>query len=211
MLWRMLLILCLVAIPLVSHAQDAQVTNLVLNPSFEDETDIVDSNWIPGGWVTWGEGIGLNSVVEFDETEFIDGEISLRVEPVGDINWHFMVIYYPVAQSMGEEYTASFWAKAEEPRPISAKIKATDNSVDVIITDFELTTEWEEYAFTYKAGAAEIKYEIWVSGSEVPLWLDFVHIYEGEYVEGILPSGASKPVEPAGKLPVTWAALKLPQ
>ena len=134
----------------------AQVTNLVLNPSFEDESDLVDDQWIPDGWVTWGDGDGLASVVEFDGSEFIDGTRSLRVEPKGSENWHFMVIYYPVAQSTGTAYTASFWAKAGEPRPIWANIKATDNSVGIVTAEFELTTDWQEYAFTYEAGAAEI-------------------------------------------------------
>lgn len=205
---KLFLISCLIAIPLAAHAQE--VTNLILNPSFEDETDFVDGNWVENGWVTWGDGNGLNSVVEFDEDQFIDETRSLRVEPQGGENWHFMVIYYPVAQDLGEDYTATFWAKAEEPRPISAKIKAVDNSVDVVTENFELTTEWQEYWFTYEAGTASIKYEIWVAGSDVFLWLDFASIYVGDYVEGILPSeaGGGQPVEPAGKLPATWASIK---
>jgi hypothetical protein len=198
----------LIAIPLAAHAQE--VTNLILNPSFEDEADIVDDQWIENGWATWGDMNGLNSVVEFDEDQFIDETRSLRIEPKGDINWHFMVIYYPVAQDLGEDYTATFWAKAQEPRPISAKIKAVDNSVDVVVKDFELTTEWQEYWFTYEASAASIKYEIWVAGSDTFLWLDFASIYAGDYVEGILPSefDGGKPVEPADKLPNTWASIK---
>ena len=208
---KVFVVLCLITIPLVAHAQE--VTNLILNPSFEDESDFVNDQWIENGWVTWGDGDGLVSVVEFDEDEFIDGTRSLRVEPAGTVNWHFMVIYYPVAQDLNETYTATFWAKAAEPRPISAKIKAVDNSVDVIVKDFELTTEWQEYWFTYKGGANSIKYEIWVSGTDIPLWLDFASIYVGDYVEGILPSefGGGESVEPAGKLPVRWASLKLLQ
>ena len=209
MLRRALLVLCLVAIPLVAHAQ---VQNLVLNPSFEeDEVILNDPSWME--WATWGDANGVNSTVEIDESEFIDGTRSLRVDPQGDINWYFIVLNLPMDVSFGEDYTASFWAKAKEPRPLTAKMKATDNTVSFGETDFELTTEWREYHFTTKSQSNQIKLEIFCAGSEVPLWLDFVNLYEGEYVEGILPSEVSpkQSVEPAGKLAVRWAALRLPQ
>lgn len=209
MLGRVSLVLFLIAAPLVSHAQ---VTNLVINPSFEDENDIVDGNWGPPGWVTWGEGIGLESEVFFDEEDFIDGARSLRVEPKGDTNWHFMVINQPIPLDMGETYTASFWVRAEAPRLITTKVKATDNSIDFALTDFEIITDWAEYTKTFKAGAKDVKFEIWVSGTDVPVWLDFVYMYEGDYVEGILPSEASpKSVEAAGKLAAQWSKLKTQQ
>ena len=208
MLVKVSLVLILIAAPLISQAQ---VTNLVINPSFEDENDIVDSNWVPG-WVTWGEGVGLESEVIFDEEDFIDGARSLRVEPKGSVNWHFMVINYPIALKMGKTYSASFWARAEEPRPITTKVKANDNSVDFALTDFQITTDWAEYTKTFDAGATDVKLEIWVSGTDVPVWLDFVYMYEGDYVEGIMPSEiSSKSVESAGKLAVQWSKLKTQQ
>ncbi len=81
---------------------------------------------------------------------------------------------------VGTNYTASFWAKAEEARPLAARFKATDNSVDWGYTAFEVTTEWAEYTMTSEAINAELKFEIFCAGSEIPLWLDFVNVYEGE-------------------------------
>jgi hypothetical protein len=207
MFFVMFLALCLIGIPLAVHAQ---VENLVLNPSFEDENDIINDQWIENGWVTWGDADGLDSVVEFDEDEFIDGSVSARVEPTGTVNWHFMIIYYPVPLDVGELYTVSFWAKAEEERVITAQMKDVDNAGSFGATDFTITTDWNEYTFSAEAGWPSIKLEIFVSGSDIPLWFDFVYIYEGEYVEGILPSEKSIPgaVDPADKLPVRWAAIK---
>jgi len=203
----MFLALCLIGIPLAVYAQ---VENLVLNPSFEDENDIINDQWIEHGWVTWGDGDGLDSVVEFDEDEFIDGSVSARVEPTGTVNWHFMIIYYPVPLDVGELYTVSFWAKAEEERVITAQMKDVDNAGSFGATDFTITTDWNEYTFSAEAGWPSIKLEIFVSGSDIPLWFDFVYIYEGEYVEGILPSEKSIPgaVDPADKLPMQWAEIK---
>ena len=203
----MFLALFLIGVPLSVHAQ---VENLVLNPSFEDENDVINDQWIENGWVTWGDGDGLDSVVVFDEDDFIDGSISARVEPTGTVNWHFMIIYYPVPLDVGELYTVSFWAKAEEERVITAQMKDVDNAGSFGATDFTITTDWNEYTFTAEAGWPSIKLEIFVSGSDIPLWFDFVYIYEGEYVEGIFPSEKSVPgaVDPADKLPVRWAAIK---
>jgi hypothetical protein len=57
-------------------------------------------------------------------------------------------------------------------------------------TSFELTTEWAEYAMTSEALNAEAKIEMFCSASEVTLWLDYLFVYEGEYVAGITPTGS---------------------
>jgi len=195
----------LIAAPIMVYAQ---VTNLALNPSFEeDEVILDDPAWEK--WATWGWEDGVNSIIELDNTEFIDGIRSLRVEPKGAENWYFIVLNLPMDVNVGGTYTISFWAKAKEARPFGAKMKATDNSIDFCYTDFNLTTEWSEYVFTCDPQAAQVKLEMFCAGSEIPFWLDFVNVYEGTYVEGIMPSEAASSVEPVGKLPIRWAALKI--
>ncbi len=202
-----LLALCLVSVPFVAQGQE--VENLVLNPSFEDENDIIDDAWIENGWVTWGDADGLASVVEMDEDDFVDGLRSARVEPVGTVDWHFMIIYYPVALDFGEPYTVSFWARAQEERTIAVHMKDVGNAGSFGDTTFTITPEWTEYHYTSDAQQRNIKLEIFVSASEVPVWFDFVYIYAGEYVEGILPSEIDVAVQPDSKLSVTWGALNL--
>ena len=66
-------VLVLIVFQQVTHAQ--RVENLALNPSFEeDEVILDDPAWEL--WATWGAEGGLNSTVEIDETEFIDGKYS---------------------------------------------------------------------------------------------------------------------------------------
>ncbi len=204
-----LLVLCLISVPFVAQAQE--VENLVLNPSFEDELDIIDDAWIENGWVTWGDGDGLPSVVAMDEDDFADGSRSARVEPVGTVDWHFMIIYYPVALDFGEPYTVSFWARAQEERTIAVHMKDVGNAGSFGLTTFTITPDWSEYHYTADAEQGNIKLEIFVSASEVPLWFDFVHIYAGEYVEGIAPSEFTAVVQPDSKLSTSWGALKLSQ
>jgi len=197
----------LAAFPQITHAQ---VENLVINPSFEeDEVILDDPEWLQ--WTTWGYESGLNSTVEFDETEFVDGKRSLRVIPTGDINWYFIVLQDYLPLEVGKVYTASFWVKAEEARTISAKFKATDNSVDWSETSFDVTTEWAEYHITAESQSDSVKLEIFCSGVEIPLWLDFVYVYEGDYVPGIKPTPPTKASVPdpadGAFVDQTWATL----
>jgi len=192
-------ILVPVAVPLVTHAQ---VDNLVLNPSFEEDEVILNDEAYEHWW-TWGWEDGLNSTIEIDETEFVDGKRSIRVNPKGDTNWYFMVDYSPIACEAGTNYTTSVWVKAEEPRPFWIQFKATDNSSSWGQEEFELTTEWAEYSITSEAQSDELKIELYCSGSEVPLWIDCVLVYEGEYVPGIKPvilprENAAKPIPADG-------------
>ena len=178
-------VLVLVAVPLVTHAQ---VVNLLEDPSFEDEIIIGNTAW--NRWLTWAAGGAVNSTVEIDKTEFSDGEKSLRIMPSG--TGQFAVIYAALPLELGERYTVSFWAKAEAPRTVQARLQAMNNT-SMETADFELTTEWAEYTFTAEATNASIKLQIqWDAGVEVPYWLDFVSLYAGEYVAGIEPSGLSR-------------------
>jgi len=188
-LWVLGAVLCLAAIPPVSLAQVANLADL--NNSFEEEVDFFNGGW-EGGWVTWNPVEGNGSTITYDATEFIDGAQSLRVDATGTEAWHFEVIYAQVPMAAGQDYTASVWAKAEEPRTFGMQFKAMDNSTTWGFTSFDLTTEWTEYTITADAlNNNNVKVEIHCGGTEIPMWLDFFHVYEGPYVAGLLPSGLS--------------------
>ncbi len=195
-------ILVLVAFPPVIHAQ---VENLSLNPSFEeDEVILDDPDWFQ--WATWGYESGLNSTVEIDETESVDGTRSLRIEPTGNTDWYFIVLNLPISVDINKDYTVSFWAKAEAPRPLTVQMKAEDNSINAWgATTFDLTTEWAEYHYSSEVLIDTIKIEILCSSSEVLFWLDFFLVYEGQYVAGIEPSGVSGRFKPSNAYPADEA------
>ena len=193
-------LICLTSFVLVllalTSAANAQVVNLALNPSFEDDEAILDDpDWV--SWATWNPVEGAGSTIEFDDTEFIDGTRSVRINPIGPENWHFIVVNMPIPMEIGKNYTVSLWAKAQEARPLAAQFKAADNSVSWGYADIELTTEWAEHTFTATAENAEVKVELFCATVEVPFWLDFFQVYEGEYVPGIEPRLAvTIPVDP---------------
>jgi len=198
----------LAALAAVPAATQAQVVNLALNPSFEeDEVILNDPAW--DKWATWGYEAGLNSTVQIDENEFIDGTRSLRVQPLGGTDWYFIVLNLPMPVKAGTKYTASFWMKAQKPRPVTVQMKATDNTSGTWgLTLFQVTTEWAEYHFTTAPMYREIKLEFFCAATDVPFWLDFVYVYEGEYVAGIEPSGAASPGKAARPTPADGAVIE---
>jgi hypothetical protein len=177
---------------LVSMNVETGPPPLVLNGSFEEEEEILNDAAYDHWW-TWGWESGLASTAELDEATYIDGTRSLRVDPLGSTNWYFIVAYSPILVELDKNYTISFWAKAEEPRPLTAQLKATDNSIGAWgATEFQLTTEWAEYNYQSEVLIDNVKLEILCASSEVPFWLDFISVYEGEYIPGIEPEGAAK-------------------
>ncbi len=194
------LLFVILALLSVTSAVNAQVVNLVKNPSFEDDEVILnDPDWEQ--WCTWNPDDVTGSIVAIDETESIDGKRSLRIEPVGTENWHLVVAYISVPAQTGSNYTSSFWVKARQPRPLAAQFKAADNSVSWGYTDIQLTAEWAEYHITSPSQSDAIKFELFCAGVEIPFWLDFVNIYEGEYVPGIEPKHpVTISVEPGGDI-----------
>jgi hypothetical protein len=156
--------------------RSSTVENLVLNPSFEeDEVILDDPDWYQ--WCTWNPAEGAGSNVTIVDTDAADGAKSLRIEPVGVENWHFIVLNMPIPLEIGTEYTATFWAKAEADRPLGAQMKATDNSISWGYTDFQLTTEWAEYTMSSVAENAEGKLEFFCAASEVPFLLDLLSVF----------------------------------
>jgi len=154
--------------------------NLALNPSFEDDEPILDDpDWVQ--WCTWNPAEGAGSNVTIVDTDAVDGARSLKVEPVGPENWHFILVNISFAADLSKNYTASFWAKAEAARPLTVQMKASDNSVNAWnATGFDLTTDWAEYSYTSEVQHTDVKLEFLCAESEVPFLLDSVSVSEAQ-------------------------------
>ena len=165
---------------------------LVINGSFEEDEPIHnDEDYFH--WWTWGWEAGLASTAEFDESTSIDGKRSLRIVPLGSTNWFFIVAYNPILVELDNNYIVSFWAKAEEPRPLTVQLKASDNSIGAWgATEFQLTTEWAEYQYLSDVLIDDVKVEFLCASNEVPLWLDFLSVYQEGDDPGIGPKGSAE-------------------
>jgi len=154
--------------------------NLLQNPSFEEDEPILDDpDWLQ--WCTWNPAEGAGSNVTIVDTDAVDGARSLKVEPIGPENWHFILVNISFAADLDKNYTATFWAKAEAPRPLTVQMKASDNSVNAWnATGFDLTTDWAEYSYTSEVLHTDVKLEFLCAESEVPFLLDSVSVSEGK-------------------------------
>jgi hypothetical protein len=164
----------------ISELASVSGENLLQNPSFEEDEAILDDpDWV--NWCTWNPAEGAGSNATIVDTEAIDGARSLRIEPKGVENWHFIVLYLSFPADVDKNYTTNFWAKAEAPRPLTVQMKCADNTIDAWgATDFDLTTDWAEYSYTSEVLIDNVKLEILCSGSEVPFWLDLVSVSEAD-------------------------------
>lgn len=207
-----LLVFCLIAAPMVAQAQ-----NLILNHSFEDDTD--DPTADPA-WSSWFSADNALVAFSYDSVEAADGEKSMKAEILqsSDTNWHIGLTQTGLNLTAGQEYTLTFWAKAEANRPIGMEVKREPGGMPwqgVTGGDFDITTEWAEYTQSF---TPEIDYPeenglpamlgYWLAADPATIWFDFVHIYEGPYVE-ILPSPTGpSAVQPTAKLTTTWAGIR---
>jgi hypothetical protein len=157
-----------------------EAENLLANGSFEEDEPILDDpDWVQ--WCTWNPAEGAGSNVTIVDTDAADGARSLKVEPVGPENWHFILVNISFAADLSKNYTATFWAKADAARPLTVQMKASDNSVDAWgATGFDLTTEWAEYSYTSEVLHTDVKLEFLCAGSEVPFLLDLVSVVEAD-------------------------------
>ena len=105
--WITFGMLCLAG---MMQTASAQVENLMLNSSAEEDESLTD--WT--GWGTWNPAEGEGSTAAFDDTESIDGARSLRIDPIGAVDWYFIVVNMFLTLEVGNTNTASFCAKAEE-------------------------------------------------------------------------------------------------
>jgi len=177
-----------VALLMISQVALAQVENLLENPNFEVAEPI------PGpSWATWNPAEGAGSTAAIDLSDSVDGSGSCRIDGQGSDNWHFYVINGGIPMEVGETYTLSFWAKAAAPRSIGVLLKGEDNSgPEFCSINPELTAEWTEYHVTDVCTQPECKLDI-ASGGSISVWLDFMHLYKGQYDADIQPSGRTEP------------------
>jgi len=162
---------------------------LVVNGSFEeDEVILDDPDW--SQWCTWNPAEGAGSNVTIVDTDSVDGNRCLMIEPKGTEDWHFYAIYAPLPLEVGTNYTTTFWAKAAVPRPLGVTVKANDNSVSWTSTTFQLTTEWAEYSLSGIAENAEAKIDFACAATNDTIWLDDVSMVAEAATTPLLLNGS---------------------
>lgn len=134
---------------------EQEMVELVLNGGFENGTGDSFTNW----WYSAGDG---TAVFSEETTDVHEGDRAFNVEvtALGSNPWEIQAVNDAWASKLGEEYTLSFWAKAAAAgSTFKAVMQIGDSYAE---QPFTLSENWEEYHWTFTAGAnnLELKFQI---------------------------------------------------
>ena len=167
------------------HANSDIAGNMVTNGGFTNNLD----DW---SFVTLEAGQATASVS--------DGIFHAQIENRGTETWNVHLNQLNLTVEQGKTYTASFEARAENPRDIFAFVGMSSGSYEYYNQDytFSLTTDWQTCTFTFTMtyptdAAARIGFDIGASDSDV--YLDNVSLVD---------EGSAAPQEPEGNMTRNW-------
>jgi len=167
----------------------------VTNPSFE--TDVTT------GW-TWivNDGVGTLSR---DATTAAVGSASARVTmtTAGQFDYSaLMVTTGRISLVAGQNYSATFWAKASTPRTIGVNA-GNPGSGAIAGRAVDIGTTWKQYQVVLVPWASgTVSLELWVGKNAGDIWFDDVHlqagvfgVYRRDFQNGVVlvnPSGTAQ-------------------
>ena len=184
------------------ESPSAQVVNLIRNGDFED------------GLLDWElrQSEGASAEMKEERRDSVKGQRCVFIEinvVAGTSAWHLAL--YQEGHQIDKDitYTLSFWAKAEELRPVAIYVEqASDPWDEYGRTEVEVGEEWQEYWTTFTASlSGPVWPRIALGTSDVNIWVDNVRLYEGDYEEEE-DLARDSAVTLSGKLPMTWARVK---
>ena len=184
------------------ESPSAQVVNLIRNGDFED------------GLLDWElrQSEGASAEMKEERRDSVKGQRCVFIEinvVAGTSAWHLALYQEGHQIEKDITYTLSFWAKAEELRPVAIYVEqASDPWDEYGRTEVEVGEEWQEYWTTFTASlSGPVWPRIALGTSDVNIWVDNVRLYEGDYEEEE-DLARDSAVTPSGKLPMTWARVK---
>ena len=184
------------------ESPSAQVVNLIRNGDFED------------GLLDWElrQSEGASAEMKEERRDSVKGQRCVFIEinvVAGTSAWHLALYQEGHQIEKDITYTLSFWAKAEELRPVAIYVEqAADPWDEYGRTEVEVGEEWQEYWTTFTASlSGPVWPRIALGTSDVNIWVDNVRLYEGDYEEEE-DLARDSAVTLSGKLPMTWARVK---
>lgn len=134
-------------------AEEATGANLFRNPNFTSGSQ---------GWqleVTKPAAATLEVLGHSQAPPNVDGNaVRLHVSALGTERWHAQFYQAGLDLLEGEPYTLAFWARAEQPRPLSinANVNVGDgHGIGLTVDGVSLTPAWRKYAYTFTPNRVE--------------------------------------------------------
>lgn len=148
-------------------------------------------------WDLWTAN-GYSASASIDTNNKVTGAGSLRVQvtQAGGVDWRASLTYTPVRVAAGNDYTLSFWARADAPRPLTAWIQRDSPPWEnwVAYPAFQLTTTWQQFEVSLPASGSDnmAAFSFGFGQSLGTVWIDGIRVQQGsrevwrrDYQEGI--------------------------
>lgn len=153
-----------------------QSGNVLINPSFENGTT---------GWLLYNTSPGHGSFTTTNTTAS-DGNNSaqLTITSSSSDDWDVQLYQEGLSIISGQTYTVTFWAKASANRQISSAIQQNASPyIAYAGNDFNLTTSWQEYSYTFTANTTQpnLIIEFNVAKNTGQVWIDNVSYATGTF------------------------------
>jgi hypothetical protein len=131
----------------VAAAEEVSATNLLRNPNFTSGSQ---------SWqleVTKSAAATLEVLGHSMAPPNVDGNaVRVHVSALGSEHWHVQFFQAGLDLLEGEPYTLAFWARAEQPRPVSINANVTvgdGHGIGLAVSSVSLTPTWRKYAYTF--------------------------------------------------------------
>ena len=144
----------------------------VTNPDFESS--------VTDGWTYWSHP-SVQSSLDRDTTTAAKGRASahIHVATAGSADWYVsLTTTGTLAMQAWQNYSATFWARASKPRPIT--ISASVPGTSYALSTLDVGTEWHHYQVVLiprVACVAQLAFALAAADGDV--WLDDVHLEAG--------------------------------
>ncbi len=175
--------------------------NLLNGGDFESQSDL-------NQWDLWADD-GYAAAVELDGNTAVSGASSARVNITQSqgTDWQISFEFQPINVISGTEYTLSFWAKADQNRPISAWVQQMQDPWGNYLyfgEALDLTADWQQYELSATASGSDALagFIVGLGQTTGSVWLDDVQLRQGsrevwrrDYVGGAVLINATNTVK----------------
>lgn len=169
---------------------------LLATGGFESQADL-------DAWSTWADtGYGISASLDAANPNSGAKAVRLDVPLAQGTDWQASFSYEPLALTLGQDYTLTFWARADKARPLSMWAQQNHEPWQGWL-DFgqvQLTTEWQQYTISTSAAGSDTTAFLAFGLGETTgsVWLDDVRLQAGsqevwrrDYDHGIVLVNAS--------------------
>ncbi len=161
------------------HAANIQLgPNLLASAQFETQDDL-------DNWDLWADdGYAASLSLESNDTAQGNAAARITITQAAGTDWRIAFSFEPVSLSQGQDYTISFWARADAPRALSVWAQKNAAPWDNYLTlddPFQLSSQWQHFEIPLNAQGSDTQAGFYFGLGQTTgtVWLDDVQLRAG--------------------------------